>query len=103
MYSSKATALGVRFASLDPTYARRDCRSRRRFPQARRCAAASGGLPGRAPQHGTNAGDQLVRVERLVQIVVRAFLKEQGDEYAEKSKHIVGTLNRYFDKIKAKE
>ena len=34
---------------------------------------------------------------------VRAFLKEQGDEYAEKSKHIVGTLNRYFDKIKAKE
>ena len=32
---------------------------------------------------------------------VRAFLKEQGEEYAKKHMDIVGSLNRYFDKIKA--
>jgi len=34
---------------------------------------------------------------------VRAFLKEQGDDFADKHKGVVGNLNRYFEKIKAAE
>ena len=34
---------------------------------------------------------------------VLAFLQEQGNEFAEKNKHIVGDLNRYFEKLKTQE
>jgi len=57
----------------------------------------------RGREHAAQVLDKLGAEAAAVADDVRAFLKEQGDDFAEKNKHIVGLLNRYFDKIKAPE
>ena len=47
--------------------------------------------------------DKLAAAAAAIVDDVRAFVQEQGEDYAEKHKQVAGLLNRYFDQIKAEE